>query len=123
MPTITTIVGWEDHVSDLRIAIRTLRATPVDTLLLRALPVERPDRLVLLLSNPSVNPGSPWSNPAWEQIRDRHADLFQATFAFSRRTTRFNLAQGGRTDVVDGVYASGQYFDALRVQPLLGRSF
>jgi ABC-type antimicrobial peptide transport system permease subunit len=66
---------------------------------------------------------SPWSNPAWEQIRDRHADLFQETFAFSRRTTRFNLAVGGQTDFVDGVYASGRYFDALRLQPMLGRAF
>jgi len=133
-------------VNDVRIAIRTLRATPVVTLvvilslalgigantaifsivnslLLRALPVERSDRLVLLLSNPLVTPSSPWSNPVWEQIRDRHADLFQTTFAFSRRTTRFNLAQAGQTDPVDGVYASGQYFDALGVTPMLGRSF
>src|SRR5437899_8572420 len=95
----------------------------VNSLLLRALPVEQPDRLVLLLSNPSVNPSSPWSNPAWEQIRDRYADLFQATFAFSRRTTRFDLARGGQTDFVDGVYASGRYFDALRVTPRLGRTF
>ena len=133
-------------MNDLRTAVRTMRATPivtlvvvlslalgigantamfsiVNSLLLRALPVERADRLVLLLSNPSVIPNSPWSNPAWEQIRDRHADLFQETFAFSRRTTRFNLAVGGQTDFVDGVYASGRYFDALRLQPLLGRSF
>src|SRR5258708_6357147 len=127
-------------------AVRTVRATPVVTLvvivslalgigantamfsivnslLLRTLPVERADRLVLLQSNPSVSPSSPWSNPAWEQIRDHHADLFEQTFAFSRRTTRFNLALGGPTDLVDGVYASGQYFDALRVPPMLGRSF
>jgi predicted permease len=133
-------------MNDVRIAIRTLRATPivtlvvilslalgigantamfsiVNSLLLRALPVERPDRLVLLLSNPSVSPASPWSNPAWEQICDRHADLFQATFAFSRRTTRFNLTQGGQTDFVDGVYASGQYFTALGVTSMLGRAF
>ncbi|PYR95510.1 MAG: hypothetical protein DMF84_00675 [Acidobacteria bacterium] len=133
-------------MSDLRTAVRTMRATPlvtlvvvlclalgigantamfsiVNSLLLRALPVERADRLVLLLSNPSVTPNSPWSNPAWEQIRDHHADLFQETFAFSRRTTRFNLAQGGQTDFVEGVYASGRYFDALRLQSLLGRPF
>jgi putative ABC transport system permease protein len=133
-------------VNDLRIAVRTMRATPVVTLvvilslalgigantamfsivnslLLRALPVERADRLVLLLSNPSVTPGSPWSNPVWEQIRDRHADLFEQTFAFSRRTTRFNLARGGQTDFVDGVYASGHYFDALRMTAMVGRAF
>ena len=123
-------------MTDLRIAIRTLRATPlltlvvvlslalgigantamfsiVNGLLLRALPVERPDRLVLLLSNPSLAPSSPWSNRVWEQIRDRHAGLFKTTFAFSRRTTRFDFAQGGRTDFVDGIFASGHYFDGL----------
>jgi predicted permease len=133
-------------MTDFRIAIRSLRATPivtlvvilslalgigantalfsiVDSLLLRALPVERPDRLVLLLSNPSVTVSSPWSNPAWEQIRDHHADLFQDAFAFSRRTTRFNFALRGQTDFVDGIYASGRYFDALGVRATLGRTF
>src|SRR5205823_1719821 len=112
--------------ADLKNAIRMLRAAPavssavvlslalgiganmaifsiVNSLLLRTLPVAQPDRLVLLLSNPAVNPSSPFSNPVWEQIRDHHADLFQTAFAFSRRSTRFNLAQGGRTDFVDGV--------------------
>jgi predicted permease len=133
-------------IDDVRVAVRTLRATPVVTLvviaslalgigantamfsivnslLLRPLPVERADRLVLLQSNPSIIPNSPWPNPVWEEIRDHHADLFRETFAFSRRTTRFNLAQGGQTDFVDGVYASGGYFDALRARPILGRSF
>src|SRR5437773_2507124 len=107
----------------LGIGANTAMFSIVNSLLLRALPVERADRLVLLLSNPSVTPSSPWSNPVWEQIRDRHADLFQDVFAFSRRTTRFNLAQGGQTDFVDGVYASGRYFDALRVPAMLGRTF
>jgi putative ABC transport system permease protein len=134
------------HMPDLRHAIRTFRMSPgftavtiltlalgiganaamfsiVNSLLLRALPVDRPDRLVLLLSNPSVTPSSPWSNPVWEQIRDQHADLFQSAFAFSRRTTRFNLADGGPTDGVDGIFASGSYFDTLGVAPVLGRTF
>src|SRR5437773_7187230 len=107
----------------LGIGANTAMFSIVNSLLLRALPVERADRLVLLLSNPSVTPSSPWSNPVWEQIRDRHADLFQDVFAFSRRTTRFNLAQGGQTDFVDGVFASGAYFEALGVAPMLGRTF
>jgi predicted permease len=133
-------------VTDLRIAARAMRATPVVTavvilslalgigantamfsivnsLLLRDLPVERADRLVLLLKNAAVATSSAWSNPLWEQIRNHHPDLFQEAFAFSRRTTRFNLALSGETDFVDGVFASGRYFDALRVPPMLGRSF
>jgi putative ABC transport system permease protein len=133
-------------VTDIRLAIRSLRATPLVTLvvvaslalgigantamfsilnslLLRALPVERPDRLVLLLSNPTIAVSTPFSNPVWEQIRDREMDLFESAFAFSRRPVRFNLALGGQTDFVDGVFASGRYFETLRVKPLAGRTF
>jgi predicted permease len=85
--------------------------------------VEQPDRLVLLLSDPRLNQGSPWSNPVWEQIRDHHGRIFQTTFAFSRRPIAFDLASGGRTDVVNGIYASGAYFTSLGVSPALGRVF
>lgn len=128
---------------DLRIAIRMLRSTPlvtvvaivslalgigantaifsiVDNLLLRNLPVEQPDRLVLVLSR--KQPGfNRWSYPLWEQIRERRHELFQAAFAFS--PTRFNLAQGGETDLVEGLWVSGNVFDALGVSPMLGRAF
>jgi predicted permease len=130
----------------LRLALRSLAATPIvtsvavlslalgigantaifsiiDSLLLRPLAVDQPERLVLLLSNPAVIPASPFSNPVWEQIRDRQADFCASAFAFSRRTTRFNFARGGQTDFVDGIYASGQYFEALGVKPMLGRTF
>ena len=136
-------------MSDLRYAIRMLRRSPsfaavavltlalgigantamfsiVNSLLLRPLPVERPDRLVLVLSNAAnsnVNVASPWSNPLWEHIRDRYPDVFHSAFAFSRRVTRFNLAHGGPTDFVDGIFASGAYFQSLGVAPVLGRTF
>src|SRR5688572_18556504 len=144
-----SLSGSNTRMSDLRYAIRMLRRSPsftvvaivtlsfgigansamfsiVNSLLLRPLPVERPDRLVLLLSNasnPNVNIASPWSNPLWEEIRDHHADLFSSAFAFSRRVTRFNLAQGGPADAVDGIFASGAYFTALGVAPVRGRTF
>ena len=74
-------------MSDVRDALRALRATPVisavailslalgigantaifsivDSLMLRSLPVKEPQRLVLLTD------GS-WTNPIWEQIRNR----------------------------------------------------
>jgi predicted permease len=139
---------------DLRLAIRTLRATPIvtvvailslalgigantaifsilDSLLLRPLPVERPDRLALLASYsrqlfyPDGRPytGVPsWTYPQWEQIHERRHDLFETAFAFSR-IDRFNLARGGQTDFADGMWVSGEYFDGLGVRPLLGRTF
>jgi putative ABC transport system permease protein len=128
-------------MSELRAALRALWATPVvtvvvilslalaiganaamfslvDSLLLRTLPVERADQLV------AVEPSSlsaRWSYTAWRQIDARRETLFADAMAF--RTTRFNLAPRGRTDYVDGLMASGRYFDLLGVKPMIGRTF
>ena len=121
---------------DIRDAFRSLVATPVvsavailslalgigantaifsilDSLILRTLPVEEPQRLVLL------DRGS-WTNPIWEAIRERQ-QAFNGAMAWS--TTRFNLAQGGQTEMVDGIWASGAFFDVLGVPAILGRTF
>jgi predicted permease len=124
-------------MQDLRDALRALRATPaisviamlslalgvgantaifsiVDSLLLRSLPVRQPQRLVLL------DDGS-WTNPIWEEIRDRHSPLFEGTVAWS--TQQFDLAGGGEAQLVDGLWASGRFFDVLGVNAVLGRTF
>jgi putative ABC transport system permease protein len=85
----------------------------VDGLLLKSLPVREPERLAL------VDRGS-WTNPIWEAIRG-HEGLFDGAFAWSG--TRFNLARGGETEFIDGVYASGRYFDVLGIPPVIGRTF
>ena len=132
---------------DLRLALRALRATPLvtgvavvslalgigansamfsiaDSLLLRALPVESPEQLAVLMSVPTgATPGlSSFSNPVWEQIRDRRHELFRTAFAYSARIMRFNVASGGQTEPVDGVWVSGDYFEGLGIPPLLGRA-
>ena len=48
-------------------------------------------------------------------------DLFDSVFAWS--TTRFNLAAGGETQFVDGIWASGRMFETLGVPAMLGRTF
>src|SRR5437868_134520 len=128
-------------MSDLRDAIRALRGTPVvsavailslalgigantaifsilNTLMLRTLPVKQPQELVQVMLG--VTRAS-WSNPLWEQLRDRHADLFDGAFAFSQ--PRFNLARGGEAEFANGVMASGSFFDVLGVPAILGRTF
>src|SRR4249919_695055 len=100
---------------DLRDAFRALRATPIVTgvailslalgigantaifslinaLMLRSLPVKSPQRLVQVLV---ADKQTSWSNPLWEQIRDRDTQIFDGAFAYS--TPRFNLASGGET--------------------------
>jgi len=129
-------------MSDLRLAVRSLRATPivtavailslalgigantaifslVNSLLLRALPVKEPTQLALITDDTDRGSYS-WTNPIWEQIRSRR-DLYDASFAWS--TNRFNLASGGETQFVDGIWASGGLFDTLGVPAMLGRTF
>ncbi|MBI2401938.1 MAG: ABC transporter permease [Gemmatimonadetes bacterium] len=126
---------------ELRDAFRALRATPLvsavavlslglgigantaifsiaNSLLLRALPVREPERLVRLTSGDERLWS--WTNPIWEQIRDR-SDLFDGALAWG--TARFDLAQGGQTDLVNGIWASGSYFGVLGVPAILGRTF
>jgi putative ABC transport system permease protein len=122
---------------DLRDALRSLRASPVvtlvavvslalgigantalfsllDSILLKPLPVRDPSRL-------AVVDGGSWTNPIWEQIRAHRHDIFEDAFAWG--TERFDLASHGETDFVDGVWASGSIFDVLGVRPALGRTF
>jgi putative ABC transport system permease protein len=129
-------------MTNLRLAIRTLWATPVvsfvailsltlgigantaifsvvDSLLLRALPVKEPDRLVQLVEA-SADSQRSWTYPIWDEIR-RRPQLFESAFAWS--ANRFNLAAGGETEFVDGVWASGGMFETLGVPAILGRTF
>ena len=82
------------------------------SLVMKPLPVAEPHRLALL-------DGNDWTNPIWEQIRDRHDDLFDGGFAWARE--RFNLAPAGRVDPVYGAYVSGGMFDTLGIGATIGR--
>src|SRR5437867_13109597 len=117
-------------MQDLRLAFRALRATPVvsvvaalslalgigantaifsivNSLLLRALPVAEPHHLVVV-NDSSVTAGfQSWTYAIWDNIRQR-AQPFDGAFAWS--SLRFNLAQGGEQQMVDGLYVTGDYF-------------
>jgi predicted permease len=126
---------------DIRLAIRALKATPVvstvavlslalgigvnagifsivNSLLLRALPIHEPERLALVGDGNQTSPH--WSNPIWEQVRDRR-HLFDGAFAWA--STEFNLAQGGEARMVNGIWASGGFFEVLGVPARAGRVF
>src|SRR5436190_14934026 len=131
---------------DLRLAFRSLKSTPVvsavailslalgigantaifsivNSLLLRSLPVADPSRLALVTSvNGTELSGDSWTYAIWDNLRQRSqgGNVFEGAFAWS--STRFNLAQGGETRPVDGVYVSGDYFGVLGVPALIGRT-
>jgi predicted permease len=127
-------------MSDIRDAVRALRATPIvtavaigslalgigantaifsilNTLLLRSLPVKDPQQLAIVSTDVLRDA---WTNPIWEQIRGR-AGLFAGAAAWSG--DRFNTARSGQTAFVQGLYVSGRFFDVFGVPPLLGRTF
>jgi putative ABC transport system permease protein len=128
-------------MTDLRDALRALRATPivsavailslalgigantaifslVNALMLRSLPVREPQQLVQVLTGPTR---TSFSNPLWEQLRERDRQLFDGAFAYTAQ--RYNLARGGEAQLVNGVMASGGFFDVLGVPAILGRTF
>ena len=133
------VLTWlESFVADLRYAARALRASPgfalvailslglgigantaiyslIDAVLLRSLPVHRPEELVLVTMGER---GDEMTNPLWEALRDRQ-DVFAGVAAYSRQS--FDLANGGEVRPVAGTFVSGDFFATLGVRPAEGR--
>jgi putative ABC transport system permease protein len=86
--------------------------TLVDAVILRPLPVPGPDELVYL-RDPS------FSYPIFEQVRTR-GHMFSAVFA--RDLRRMHVDFGGGSEPIDTLVVSGDYYQTLRVQPMLGRA-
>ncbi|HKT50187.1 MAG TPA: ABC transporter permease, partial [Candidatus Angelobacter sp.] len=135
----------ETVIQDLRFSMRLLRKSPaftaiavltlalgigantaifslIDTVVLRFLPVQRPQELieVLRLNPRDKTPTSGFTYALWEQFRDQQ-DIFSSVFAWS--TERLDLARGGEVHYATGVFTSGSYFPTLGVRPALGRLF
>jgi predicted permease len=128
-------------MQDVRYAIRALRRSPafaavailslalgigantaifslIDALLLKALPVSHPERLLQV----TMAKDEYFTNPIWEQLRDRQ-DVFSGIFAYGMAGGRFNLAAGGEARYAHGNVASGQFFDTLGLHAIIGRTF
>lgn len=139
---------WTALRQDLRYGLRVLRLNPgftticvlslalgigansaifqlIDAVRMRTLPVKNPQELFVLRPANSSHSGhatgrySYETNGIWQQVRAQ-AQGFDP-FAFG--TTGFNLASGGQARYVDGLWVSGELFDVLGVQPILGRVF
>ena len=134
-------------MSDLRLALRALRSTPVvssvamlslalgigantaifslvDALLLRPLPVRTPGRLVTISSDfalrNGLRSGLGMSYAMWRRLESHGVDLAGA-FAWS--ADRVNLAERGEVESADALVVSGGFFDTLGVGAQLGRTF
>ena len=130
---------------DLKFAFRQLRQTPVvsavallslalgiganvaifslvNALILKALPIHEPDRVVQIQAGSAGSGGvtTSFTNPQWEYLRD-HQDIFSGVTAVG--SARFNLSTRGEMRPVPGLYVSGRFLDTLGVTPVIGRAF
>jgi predicted permease len=90
----------------------------LNAVLLRSLPVEDPQRLVQV--RPGAEGDDVFTNPIWEQVRDRQ-QAFSGALAYS--PDRFDLADGGESHYAIGLWVSGDYFRVLGVPAIEGRVF
>ena len=126
-------------LQDLRYALRMLRRNPgftavavlslalgiganalvfsvVDSLLLRPLPVDRPDQLAFL----ETKSGITQSFPNYRDLRDRNK-TFSGLVGY--RLAPIELESSSGASRIWGLLATGNYFDVLGVRPLMGRFF
>jgi predicted permease len=99
----------------------------LDQVMLRALPVERPDRLVVLHApgpdsgwRMSQSAARPLSQPMLDGLRER-ATVFQGVFGHYRVPLHFGT--GGETERVTGDMVTGGFFEVLGLRPAHGRLF
>src|SRR5205807_106609 len=100
-----------------------------DQILLRDLPVPHPEQLFILRS-PGPNHGHTWgdvdqgaqsfSYPMYKDLRER-ATVFSGLLACRRITV--NVSGHGQTQAAHADLISGNFFQTLEVQPVLGRLF
>jgi predicted permease len=92
----------------------------VDKVLIRQLPVEEPDRLVLVSASSGRGISANFSYP---DFADYHVgnQVFDGLVCYTQRA--LTLSEGGQGERLQGTIVSGNYFTALRVRPALGRGF
>lgn len=108
----------------LGIGANTAIFTLIDAILLRWLPVQNPQQLVVLARNPS-QPNTAFNYPDYRFIRDQNRS-YAGLIAFWRgdRATSFTQPGGSRpSQLIKLSMVSGNYFQVLGVQPVIGRVF
>jgi predicted permease len=104
----------------LGIGANTAIFSVIDAAMLRALPVERPEQLVLFSRFNPQGDGASFTYPQFEQFRERN-QVFASVFGFAYRQPRVNI--GGSEEAALVQLASGHYFSALGIQASLGQTF
>jgi putative ABC transport system permease protein len=100
----------------------------IDAVRLRTLPVKDPNRLAIVHiekknwgSGRFDGPYAEFTFPLWQQVQQRQ-QAFSSIAAWSGGAREeANLARGGEVDMAPRIWVSGEFFETLGVQPMLGR--
>ncbi len=141
---VRRLVWLDDFIMDVRYAVRALRRQPgfltaavlslalgigantaiftlVDAVMLRAMPVAEPQRLVQIVRRRAPDgPGVSSSYPLFEYVRDG-ARAFAGVFAQATSVSRVDLDIHGTSDRTEATLVTGNYYDVLGVVPAAGR--
>ena len=104
----------------LGIGANTAIFTLLDAVVLRTMPVERPEELVLLNIQFEGGLDPSFNYPLFEDYRDKN-DVFTGLLAYN--WTAMHLTLGEESERVNGTQVSWNFFDVLGVRPALGRGF
>src|SRR5687768_5481509 len=130
-------------IRDLRYAIRSLLKRPgfvavavitlalgigantaifslVNAVLLRSLPVNRPNEIVSVAVRGKDDSMSAFSYPNYKDFRDRN-EVLSGLLVY--RFVPLSLSRGGVNERIWGYEVSGNYFDVLNVKAIKGRTF
>jgi macrolide transport system ATP-binding/permease protein len=103
----------------LGIGANTAIFTLLDKVLIRPLPVEQPQQLVIFVEDGNGAPAI-FSYPLYAELRERN-DVLSGVAAYDQKP--FSLSDGSVTERVIGQIVSGNYFAVLGVRPAVGRFF
>jgi len=120
-PLVTTIAVLS---LALCIGANTAVFTLLDQLVLRLLPVQNPERLVMIWStSPHFGNNAGQRRASYPMYQDfqHKADAFE--FVFCRSETPSSITIDGGTERVNAELVSGNYFQALHIAPAVGRVF
>ncbi len=94
-----------------------------DAVLLRPLPVKRPDELVRMVQQlPKLGARSAFPYAYYKALND-HAATLAATFGETGEDLHLRMTAPGRAEPITLRAITPGFFDALGVQPLYGRAF